>query len=145
MALMGIIVVAIMDKWVTIVTWRWLDVFPPLAVTVSCCHINTKNPGEMTLINTVLWRMFGIWTTTLISNEISVISIVISSKTVKIYDSYKWCRFLEKDTIERFRFWDEDDYDYETFWVVLAREPASFWRENVIVVVILLRVLVRMS
>ena len=145
MALMGIIVVAIMDKWVTIVTWRWLDVFPPLAVTVSCCHINTKNPGEMTLINTVLWRMFGIWTTTLISNEISVISIVISSKTVKIYDSYKWCRFLEKDTIESFRFWDEDDYDYEIFWVVLAREPASFWRENVKVVVILLRVLVSFS
>ena len=54
MALMGIIVVAIMDTWVTIVTWRWLDVFPPLAVTVSCCHNNTKNPGEMTLINTVL-------------------------------------------------------------------------------------------
>ena len=145
MALMGIIVVAIMDTWVTIVTWRWLDVFPPLAATVSCCHINTKNPGEMTLINTVLWRMFGIWTTTLISNEISVISVVISSNTVKIYDSYKWCRFLEKDTIERFRFWDEDDYDYEIFWVVLAREPASFWRENVIVVVILLRVLVWMS
>ena len=28
---------------------------------------------------------------------------------------------------------------------VLAREPASFWRENVVAVVILLRILARMS
>ena len=31
------------------------------------------------------------------------------------------------------------------YCVLLAREPASFWRENVIAVVILLRVLARMS
>ena len=49
--------------------------------------------------------------------------------------------------IKSFRFWDEDDYDYEIFffWVLLTREVASFWRENVIAVVILLPVLARMS
>ena len=37
------------------------------------------------------------------------------------------------------RFDDEDDYEYEIsqYQVVHAREPASFWRENVIAVVIL--------
>ena len=33
----------------------------------------------------------------------------------------------------------------ETFWVLLTREPESLWRENVIAVVNLLRVLARMS
>ena len=33
----------------------------------------------------------------------------------------------------------------ETFWVLLTHEPASLWRENVIAVVNLLRVLARMS
>ena len=33
----------------------------------------------------------------------------------------------------------------ETFWVLLTREPESLWRENVIAVVSLLRVLARMS
>ena len=45
MALMGIIVVAIMDTWVTIVTWRWLGVFPPLAATVSLLSYQYKKPG----------------------------------------------------------------------------------------------------
>ena len=44
MALMGIIVVAIMDTWVTIVTWRWLDVFLPLAATVSLLSYQYKKP-----------------------------------------------------------------------------------------------------
>ena len=34
---------------------------------------------------------------------------------------------------------------FSLYYVVLAREPASFWRENVVAVVILLRVLARMS
>ena len=34
---------------------------------------------------------------------------------------------------------------FSQYLVVLLREPASFWRENVIAVVILLRVLARMS
>ena len=44
------------------------------------------------------------------------------------------------------RFFDEDDYEYEIsqYWVLLKREPASFWRENVIAVVILQGVLARM-
>ena len=33
----------------------------------------------------------------------------------------------------------------ETFWVLLTREPESLWRENMIAVVNLLRVLARMS
>ena len=33
----------------------------------------------------------------------------------------------------------------ETFWVLLTHEPESLWRENVIAVVNLLRVLARMS
>ena len=32
-----------------------------------------------------------------------------------------------------------------SFWVLLTREPALFWRENMIAVVILRRVLARMS
>ena len=39
---------------------------------------------------------------------------------------------------------DEDDYEYGIF-SILMREPASFWRENVIAVVILQRDLARMS
>ena len=34
---------------------------------------------------------------------------------------------------------------FSQYLVVLAREPASFWRENVVAVVILRRVLARMS
>ena len=34
---------------------------------------------------------------------------------------------------------------FSQYWVVLAREPASFWRENVLAVVILLRVLARFT
>ena len=45
--------------------------------------------------------------------------------------------------LESFRFWDEYDCEYEIFSVVRAREPASFWRENMIAVVILLRHLER--
>ena len=44
--------------------------------------------------------------------------------------------------------WDEYNNENEIFsidWVLLAREPTSFWRENVIFVVTLLRVLARMS
>ena len=51
-------------------------------------------------------------------------------------------------TVESFTFEHEYDYEYEIFLIVsivLAREPASFWRENVVAVVILLRVLARMS
>ena len=44
------------------------------------------------------------------------------------------------DEIESFRFWEEDDYEYEIF-LVRARDPASFWRG----IVTLLRVLARMS
>ena len=58
---------------------------------------------------------------------------------------------------ESFRFWDEKDYTHKDIYVcmctrfsrylkvVLTREPASFWRENEIAVVNLLRVLARMS
>ena len=43
--------------------------------------------------------------------------------------------------LETFRFSeDENDDGYEIFLVVRARGPASIWRENVIAVVILLRV-----
>ena len=43
------------------------------------------------------------------------------------------------------RFSDEDDYEYKIFSILsIKREPASFWRENVIAVVILQRVLARM-
>ena len=41
------------------------------------------------------------------------------------------------DEIESFRFWEEDDYEYEIFF----RDQASFWGE----IVTLLRVLARMS
>ena len=34
---------------------------------------------------------------------------------------------------------------FSQYYVVRARKPASFWRENVVAVVILLRVLARMS
>ena len=34
---------------------------------------------------------------------------------------------------------------FSQYWVLLRREPASFWRENVVAVVNLLRVLARMS
>ena len=34
---------------------------------------------------------------------------------------------------------------FSQYWVLLTREPASFWRENAVAVVILLRVLARMS
>ena len=50
--------------------------------------------------------------------------------------------------IESFTFQDEYDCEYKIFSVlkvVLAREPGSFWRENVIAVVIVLRVLTRIS
>ena len=50
--------------------------------------------------------------------------------------------------MESFRFWDEDDYgEYEIFSILSepAREPAAFRRENVITVVILLRVSEQMS
>ena len=48
--------------------------------------------------------------------------------------------------IDTFRFYDEDDYEKKIFSeAVLTREPASFRRENVIAVVILLRVSARMS
>ena len=50
--------------------------------------------------------------------------------------------------MESFRFWDEEDYgEYEIFSILseTAREPAAFWRENVITVVILLRVSEQMS
>ena len=50
--------------------------------------------------------------------------------------------------MESFRFWDEDDYgEYEIFSILSepAREPASFSRENVITVVIVLRVSEQMS
>ena len=48
-------------------------------------------------------------------------------------------------SLESFRFLDEYDYEYEIFYEVHAREPASFWQENVVAVVTLLRVLARMS
>ena len=51
-----------------------------------------------------------------------------------------------KATIESCRFWGEDDYGYEivsVLIIVLLREPTSLWRENVIAVIILLRVLTR--
>ena len=51
----------------------------------------------------------------------------------------------KKKTLESFRCWDEDDYQYLVLLVVLLREPKSFWRETVIVVVILLWVLGRMQ
>ena len=49
--------------------------------------------------------------------------------------------------LESFRFSDEDDYEYEIFSILINAhaEPASFWRENVIAVVIMLRFLARMS
>ena len=45
--------------------------------------------------------------------------------------------------IERLRFEDKDEYEYEIFSILI--EPVSFWRENVIAVVILILVLARMS
>ena len=45
--------------------------------------------------------------------------------------------------IERLRFEDKDEYEYEIFSILI--EPVSFWRENVIAVVILIPVLARMS
>ena len=47
--------------------------------------------------------------------------------------------------LETFWFYDENDYEYEIFSIKgsATREPASFWRENVVAVVILLRVLER--
>ena len=48
--------------------------------------------------------------------------------------------FSSSDILETFPK-TTNDYEYETF----LNEPASFSRENVIAVVILLRVLVRMS
>ena len=45
---------------------------------------------------------------------------------------------------EAFGFKGEDDYDGDIFSLVSTREPAPFWREKVIGVVILLRVLARM-
>ena len=56
---------------------------------------------------------------------------------------------IVQKSIETFiRFQDEYDYEYEIFsifLVVLAREPASFSRENVVAVVSPLRVLARVS
>ena len=42
------------------------------------------------------------------------------------------------ETLESFRFQDEDDYENEIFSILSsarAREPTSFWRENVVAVV----------
>ena len=48
--------------------------------------------------------------------------------------------------LETLRFWDEYDYEYEiSTKQVHLREPASFWRENLVAVVVLLPVLARMS
>ena len=47
------------------------------------------------------------------------------------------CMSFILDEIESFRFWEEDDYEYEIFF----RDQASFWGE----IVTLLRVLARMS
>ena len=50
--------------------------------------------------------------------------------------------------IECFRFWDEDQEKEDEIFSVLSsalREPASFWQENVTAVVILRRVLARVS
>ena len=38
-------------------------------------------------------------------------------------------------SIESSRFWDEDEYTitrFSQYWVLLTREPASIWEENVI-------------
>ena len=50
----------------------------------------------------------------------------------------------ETESLEAFRFKDKDDYEGNVFSPVRAREPASFWREKVIAVVILPRALARM-
>ena len=49
--------------------------------------------------------------------------------------------------LESFRFEDEDDTRTSSsqFQVVRTREPTSFWRENLVAVVSLLRVLARKS
>ena len=55
---------------------------------------------------------------------------------------------MDSSKIESFRFEHEDDYEYEVFSIlsiVHAREPASFWQENVAAVIILQQVLARMS
>ena len=55
---------------------------------------------------------------------------------------------MDSSKIESFWFEHEDDYEYEIFSIlsiVHASEPASFWRENVVAVTILQRVLARMS
>ena len=42
--------------------------------------------------------------------------------------------------LETFRFYDENDYEYEIFAIVSSARAlaASFWRENVVAAVILL-------
>ena len=48
--------------------------------------------------------------------------------------------------LETFRFRDEDDYTstrFSQYQVLLTFEPASFWRENVVAILILPRVLAR--
>ena len=49
------------------------------------------------------------------------------------------------ELVETFRFWDEYNHEYEILSILNNTEPASFWRENVIAVVIPPRVLARMS
>ena len=44
------------------------------------------------------------------------------------------------EEVQSFRFWVENEYEISQNWELLTREPASFWRENVIANVILLRV-----
>ena len=44
------------------------------------------------------------------------------------------------EEVQTFRFWVENEYEISQNWELLTREPASFWRENVIANVILLRV-----
>ena len=49
--------------------------------------------------------------------------------------------------LDSFKFLDEDDHENDIFPLLCprAREQTSFWRENVIAIVTLLRVLARMS
>ena len=75
-----------------------------------------------------------------------MITVIVTT----VYKQFS-CQCISLSTsFKTFRFQDEDSYKQVIFSIlqllaVLRGEPASFWQENMIVVIILLRVLTRMS